>query len=53
MSLGAYEVHIAETDFPEPEWPEISFKEILKIAFRENFIQTPDHPVIQRLRGPI
>jgi hypothetical protein len=53
MSLGAYEVHIAETDFPEPEWPEISFKEIFKIAFRENFIQTPDHPVIQRLRGLI
>jgi hypothetical protein len=26
MSLGAYEVHIAEADFPEPEWPEISFK---------------------------
>ena len=51
MSLGAYEVHIAESDFPEPEWPEISFKKILQIAFKDNFIQTPDHPVVQRLRG--
>jgi hypothetical protein len=51
MSLGAYEVHIAESDFPEPEWPEISFKKILQIAFKDNFIQTPDHSVVQRLRG--
>jgi hypothetical protein len=51
MSLGAYEVHTAEADFPEPEWPEISFKEILKIAFKDNFIRTSDHPVIQKLRG--
>ena len=53
MSLGAYDVHIAEADFPEPEWPEISFKEILKIAFKDNIIHTLDHPVIQRLRGLI
>jgi hypothetical protein len=53
MSLGAYEVSVAEADFPEPEWPDISFKEILKIAFKDNFIQTTDHPVIQKLRGLI
>jgi hypothetical protein len=53
MSLGAYEVYIAQSEIPEPEWPEMSFNEILKVAFKDNFIQTTDHPVIQRLQGLI
>jgi hypothetical protein len=51
MSLGAYEVHIAENELPEPVWPQLSFQDIIRIAFKDNFIQTVDHPVIQRLRG--
>jgi hypothetical protein len=38
-------------DLPDPEWPEVSFQEILKIAFKDKIIQSIDHPVIQRLRG--
>jgi hypothetical protein len=50
--LGAYEIWKAEGDFPEPEWPDVSFSEICKVAFRDNpTVQSFDHPVIKRLRG--
>ena len=51
MSLGAYEVYKAQGDVPEPEWPELSLEEILRIAFKDMFIKDLDHPVIRRLRG--
>ncbi len=51
MNLGAYEVFTASSDFQDPEWPDVSFKEILRIAFREQYIKDFDHPVVQRLRG--
>ncbi len=50
MSLGAYDVFIAETDAPAT-WPQEPFSELLKIAFKEQFIETLDHPVLKRLRG--
>jgi hypothetical protein len=51
MSLGAYEIFEASGDLPEPVWPEFSFQEILKIAFRERIVDRPDHPLVQRLQG--
>jgi hypothetical protein len=51
MSLQAYEVYEATGNFPDPEWPDVSFQRILEIAFRDRFIRTLDHPVIRRLRG--
>jgi hypothetical protein len=51
MNLGAYEISIAETAMPEPEWPELGFWDLIKIAFRDHLIDRIDHPVIQRLRG--
>jgi hypothetical protein len=51
MSLGAYEIFTAQMDLPDPEWPEVSFQEILDIAFKGKIIDSDDHPVIQRLRG--
>jgi hypothetical protein len=51
MSLGAYEIFEASGDLPEPGWPDISFEEILKIAFRERLVDRADHPLVQRLRG--
>jgi hypothetical protein len=35
----------------EPEWPELPFRELLKLAFKNYVIDTPDHPVLRRLRG--
>lgn len=51
MSLGAYEVFTASSEIQEPEWPDLSFTEILKIAFRDQYIKDLDHPVVQRLKG--
>ena len=51
MSLKAYEIFQASANLPEPEWPDLDFQKLLEIAFRDRYIQTPDHPVLQRLRG--
>jgi hypothetical protein len=51
MSLGAYEIFEASGDLPEPAWPDISFEEILKIAFRDRIVDRADHPLIHRLQG--
>jgi hypothetical protein len=53
MSLRAYEIAEAIKDFPEPEWPDISFPAILKIAFRDRIVDSVDHPLLQRLRGEL
>jgi hypothetical protein len=50
-SLGAYEITAATTQIAEPEWPEVSFGELLRIAFHNKLVDKIDHPVIQRLRG--
>jgi hypothetical protein len=51
MALGAYEIFEANGDLPDPDWPDISFEEILKIAFRGRVVDRPDHPLVRRLQG--
>ena len=51
MSLGAYEIFEALGNLSDPEWPEESMDEIVRIAFRNSFIESQDHPVLRRLRG--
>jgi hypothetical protein len=51
VALGAYEISLASGNLPEPEWPQLSFQEILRIAFREFYIDSIDHAVIKKLRG--
>src|SRR5262249_17913122 len=53
MRLGAYDVFRATGDLPEPEWPDVPLRELLRVAFRERFIDSPDHPVLRRLRGEV
>jgi hypothetical protein len=53
MGLGAYEVYEASGDLPDPSWPELSFPEILKVAFKGRYITEVEHPVIRRLRGEV
>jgi hypothetical protein len=50
-ALGTYEIFEAQGRLTEPEWPDLTFREMLKVAFRDRIIDTPDHPVVQRLRG--
>ncbi len=53
MGLGGYDLYEAQGDLPEPEWPDLSFEQILKIAFKGRVINSPDHPALKRLRGEI
>jgi len=52
MSLRAYDTYEATGSIADPEWPEHSFQELLRVAFpRDRFVGSPDHPVLKRLRG--
>jgi hypothetical protein len=51
MSLGAYEIHVAQSEMADPIWPDLSFTELLRIAYRDRMITSLDHPVVKRLRG--
>ena len=53
MDLGAYEIFEAGSLMADPVWPEISFQEILRIAFRDRIIDRIDHPVVKWLRGEV
>jgi hypothetical protein len=53
MSLGAYEIFEATSVLSDPTWPDLPFHEILKVAFRDRFVETLDHPLIQRLKGKV
>lgn len=48
---GIYTHYEPSTDLPDPRWPTISFREIIRIAFRDRMIESLDHPVIRELRG--
>lgn len=52
-SLGAYEVHTTRGAIPSPEWPDIPLRDILRIAFKECYIDDLEHPVLKKLRGEI
>jgi hypothetical protein len=51
MSLGAYESFPAPKQPPEPEWLDVTFAEILKVAFRDRLVDRTDHPILQRRLG--
>ncbi len=51
MDVGAYDVFTTSAPLPEPEWPDVQFRELLKIAFKDRFIDSLDHPVLKRLMG--
>jgi hypothetical protein len=53
MNLGAYDIFQAESKLTEPEWPEISFWELVRIAFRDHLIGVLDHVVVKNLRGQV
>ena len=51
MSLGAYETFEALGQLSEPEWPDVPFGEILRVAFRNRIVDRTDHPILQRRLG--
>jgi hypothetical protein len=53
MSAGGYDAWQATGDLPEPQWPTFPFKEWLRLAFKDKYITSLDHPVLRRLRGEV
>ena len=54
MRAGCYSRHVAPATIPEPDWPaELPLEELLRLAFKDRFIDRMDHLVLKRLRGEI
>lgn len=54
MSLGAYEVFQATGELADADWSTVpSFSDLLRIAFKDRFVTTADHPILRRLRGEV
>ena len=53
MSLGAYQIFLATAELPEPEWPEQTFSELIRLGFKGMIVDKPDHPLIQQLTGAV
>jgi hypothetical protein len=53
MALGSYEAYQATGQLPEPEWPDLAFRQLLRIAFKDRFINALDHPKLRQLRGEV
>jgi hypothetical protein len=51
MSSGGYEVHRLLVTIPEPDWPDLTFEQILNLAFKDRIITAVDHPLVRQLRG--
>src|SRR5262249_17074624 len=52
-AVGADDLAVASGQVAEPAWPDLTFQQIIKIAFRDKMIDDWNHPVLQRLRGEV
>jgi hypothetical protein len=53
MAAGCYDVYEATGISVEPQWPDMEFKEILRLCFKDRFIESLDHPFLKKLRGEV
>jgi hypothetical protein len=51
--IGAYDLVRARGNLGDPQWPDHSFEDLIRLAFRDKLIDTTDHPVIKDLNGEI
>ncbi len=51
MAAGSYAVFEATGNLPDPEWPELTMTELLRLAFKTRFIDSMNHPFLQELFG--
>jgi hypothetical protein len=51
-ATGSYEAMVAKGEIPEPPWPDLTFEDILEIAFgKTHIIDNRDHPALRKLWG--
>lgn len=53
MADGQYDVFEATGTIPDPEWPDMSFRDMLQLCFDDRFIDSIDHPILKQLRGEV
>jgi len=53
MGLGGYVFYTPEGQLTDPQWPAMKFTEILRLAFKNNYIDSRDHIVLRQLRGEV
>ena len=53
QAAGIYETSFSAAPLPEPKWPQLTFKEVLNIAFKGRLIDSLEHPTVRKLRGEI
>lgn len=53
MAVGSYDLFKATGFTDLPSWPSLSFRELLRLGFKDRVIRTADDPVVQKLKGRI
>lgn len=53
MPQEQYDITIATADFPEPLWPKMSYKEMIRKVLDKKMIKSMNHRVLKKLRGEI
>jgi hypothetical protein len=54
MEARSYGVTQATGNFPDPVWPTSkSFQDLVRLAFKDHYIASTDHPVVRRLAGRV
>jgi hypothetical protein len=51
MEVGAYKITVARGVIPDPEWPNLTFEELLRIAFQDRLVNSLTHPLVRRYLG--
>ena len=52
-AIGAYDIVLARGNLGDPQWPDHSFEDLIRLAFRDRLIDNLDHAVIRDLNGEI
>jgi hypothetical protein len=52
-AVGAYDVVIARGDLGDPQWPDKSFQELIRLAFGDKVVNSMDHAVVREINGEI
>lgn len=51
QAKGQYDIVDTKARIPDPEWPEASYAEMLRVCFRGRVIEDGNHEVLRQLRG--
>jgi hypothetical protein len=51
MKLSGNVIYTAEVPLSEPDWPDLTLQELVRLGFKQRIIDSLDHPVIRQLRG--